>query len=90
VRQAIREGQRTGPVKWLGAAQRRRHVDAFLGLVRRKAEWIGAATGDAAAASGVGQRRESVESVGASAGLTILTPAREAGSPDVASLVYKR
>jgi len=45
VRQAIREGQRTGPVKWCWVPlSDRRHVDAFLGLVRRKAEWIGAAT----------------------------------------------
>ncbi|HET7598778.1 MAG TPA: hypothetical protein VFK09_00710 [Gemmatimonadales bacterium] len=41
LRQAVRDGQRTGPVKWcwVGFADRRQ-VDAFLGLLRRKAEWL--------------------------------------------------
>ncbi|MEO8090004.1 MAG: hypothetical protein ABI703_06885 [Gemmatimonadales bacterium] len=39
---AILEGQRTGPVKWCWLElDDRRTVDAFLILVRRKAEWIG-------------------------------------------------
>jgi hypothetical protein len=39
---AILEGQRTGPVKWCWLElEDRRAVDAFLTLVRRKAEWIG-------------------------------------------------
>ena len=39
---AILEGQRTGPVKWCWLElDDRRAVDAFLTLVRRKAEWIG-------------------------------------------------
>jgi hypothetical protein len=38
---AILEGQRTGPVKWCWLElDDRRAVDAFLTLVRRKAEWI--------------------------------------------------
>ncbi len=45
LRQAIRDGQRTGPVKWCWVSfSDRRSIEAFLGLVRRKAEWIGAAT----------------------------------------------
>jgi hypothetical protein len=44
VRQAIREGQRTGPVKWCWVSLNdRRQIDGFLNLVRRKADWIGAA-----------------------------------------------
>ncbi|HEX5386309.1 MAG TPA: hypothetical protein VFW66_06415 [Gemmatimonadales bacterium] len=44
VRDAVREGQRTGPVKWCWIPfADRRHVDAFLGLVRRKAVWLGEA-----------------------------------------------
>jgi hypothetical protein len=41
VRQAIRDGQRTGPVKWcwLPVADRR-HAEAFLGFARRKTEWL--------------------------------------------------
>jgi hypothetical protein len=41
LRQAVREGQRTGPVKWCWLAfADRRQVDVFLGLIRRKAEWL--------------------------------------------------
>jgi len=44
VRQAIREGQRTGPVKWCWVSLNdRRQIDGFLNLVRRKADWIAAA-----------------------------------------------
>lgn len=44
VKQAIREGQRTGPVKWCWVSLNdRRQVEGFLSLVRRKADWIGAA-----------------------------------------------
>jgi hypothetical protein len=43
LRQALRDGQRTGPVKWCWMALNdRRSIEVFLGLVRRKAEWIGA------------------------------------------------
>jgi hypothetical protein len=42
IRQALREAQRTGPLKWCWISlPDRRHVDAFLGLARRKAEWVG-------------------------------------------------
>ncbi|HEU5170840.1 MAG TPA: DUF3788 family protein [Gemmatimonadales bacterium] len=42
IRQAVREAQRTGPVKWCTVPlPGRRHVDAFLGLARRKASWVG-------------------------------------------------
>ena len=45
IRQAIRDGQRTGPVKWCWVALNdRRSIEVFLGLVRRKAEWIGLAS----------------------------------------------
>jgi hypothetical protein len=38
---AVREGQRTGPVKWCSLSfPDRRHVDAFLGFARRKTEWL--------------------------------------------------
>jgi hypothetical protein len=41
IREAIRNGQRTGPVKWCWVAfPDQRHVAAFLGFVRRKAEWL--------------------------------------------------
>lgn len=44
IREAIRDGQRTGPVKWCWIALNdRRSIEVFLGLVRRKAEWIGSA-----------------------------------------------
>ncbi len=43
LRQAVRDGQRTGPVKWCWMALTdRRSIEVFLGLVRRKADWIGA------------------------------------------------
>lgn len=42
IRHALREAQRTGPLKWCWMPlPDRRHVDAFLGLARRKAEWVG-------------------------------------------------
>jgi hypothetical protein len=42
IRQALRDAQRTGPLKWCWISlPDRRHVDAFLGLARRKAEWVG-------------------------------------------------
>ena len=45
IRAAIRDGQRTGPVKWCWVALNdRRSIEVFLGLVRRKAEWIGLAS----------------------------------------------
>ena len=45
VREAVRDGQRTGPVKWCWIALNdRRTIEIFLGLVRRKVEWIGAAS----------------------------------------------
>ncbi len=45
IRQAIREAQRTGPLKWCWIPLAdRRHVDAFLGLARRKAAWVGSRT----------------------------------------------
>ncbi|HEU4648195.1 MAG TPA: hypothetical protein VFS33_03985 [Gemmatimonadales bacterium] len=41
IRQAIRDGQRTGPVKWCWMPLAdRRQVDALLGFARRKAEWL--------------------------------------------------
>ncbi len=37
IRQAVREAQRTGPVKWCWMPlPDRRHIDAFLGFARRK------------------------------------------------------
>jgi hypothetical protein len=43
IRQALRDAQRTGPLKWCWMSlPDRRHVDAFLSLARRKAEWVGA------------------------------------------------
>lgn len=43
LRQALRDGQKTGPVKWCWMALNdRRSIEVFLSLVRRKAEWIGA------------------------------------------------
>jgi hypothetical protein len=43
IRHALREAQRTGPLRWCWISfPDRRHVDAFLGLARRKAEWVGA------------------------------------------------
>ena len=43
LREAVRDGQRTGPVKWCWMALTdRRSIEVFLGLVRRKADWIGA------------------------------------------------
>jgi hypothetical protein len=45
VKQAIREGQRTGPVKWCWVSLNdRRQIEGFLSLVRRKADWINAAS----------------------------------------------
>ena len=42
IRNAVRDGQRTGPLKWCWISLAdRRHVEAFLGLARRKAEWVG-------------------------------------------------
>jgi hypothetical protein len=42
IRHALRDAQRTGPLKWCWIAlPDRRHVNAFLGLARRKAEWVG-------------------------------------------------
>lgn len=42
IRNAVRDAQRTGPLKWCWISlPDRRHVDAFLGLARRKAEWVG-------------------------------------------------
>jgi hypothetical protein len=41
VRDALRDGQRTGPVKWCWIELTdRRRIDAFLGLARRKVEWL--------------------------------------------------
>ena len=46
VRHAVRDAQRTGPLKWCWIPLAdRRHVDAFLGLARRKAEWVTARGG---------------------------------------------
>ena len=43
IREALRDAQRTGPLKWCWMSlPDRRHVDAFLSLARRKAEWVGA------------------------------------------------
>ena len=46
IRHALRDAQRTGPLKWcwLSLADRR-HVEAFLVLARRKAEWVTARGG---------------------------------------------
>jgi len=42
IARALVEGQRTGPVKWCWLElSDRRAADAFLSLIRRKAEWIG-------------------------------------------------
>lgn len=39
--QAVREGQRTGPVKWCWMPfPDRRHADAFLAFARRKTDWL--------------------------------------------------
>lgn len=41
IRQAVREAQRTGPVKWCWMPfADRRHADAFLGFARRKTDWL--------------------------------------------------
>ena len=41
IRHAIRDAQKTGPLKWCWISLAdRRQVDAFLGLARRKAEWV--------------------------------------------------
>jgi hypothetical protein len=46
IRNAIRDAQKTGPLKWCWISLAdRRHVDAFLGLARRKAEWVTARGG---------------------------------------------
>jgi hypothetical protein len=38
---AIREGQRTGPVKWCTIdISDKRVADAFLGFIRKKMEWV--------------------------------------------------
>ncbi|HTC22942.1 MAG TPA: DUF3788 family protein [Gemmatimonadales bacterium] len=43
LREALRDGQRTGPVKWCWMALNdRRTIEVFLSLIRRKAEWISA------------------------------------------------
>jgi hypothetical protein len=47
IAQSLRDGQRTGPVRWcwldLGD---RKSIDAFLGFMRRKAAWVANAPAD--------------------------------------------
>lgn len=46
IRNAIRDAQKTGPLKWCWISLAdRRHLEAFLGLARRKAEWVTARGG---------------------------------------------